>query len=51
MKKVGIGNAEGWHCESNPDGSKTCRRFEADGENKSATGTEITISTNPNQFI
>lgn len=43
------GKKAGWNCNDNEDGSTTCRRFEQDDKNqKTSTGTDITIAVDPN---
>ena len=42
-----FGKKKGWDCHANPDGTTTCRRFEAGKNQKLATGTEITIGADP----
>lgn len=41
---------EGWDCDpANPDGSRTCRRIDADKKTgkRVSTGTDITVSADP----
>jgi len=38
---------KGMDCQENPDGSMTCRRYKIEGQEPLATGTEITIVTDP----
>lgn len=40
--------SRGWNCSQvNADGSRTCRRFVVNKDQRLATGTEITVSTDP----
>jgi len=41
-------NNRGIRCDPNQDGTITCRPYKVEKNEKLATGTEVTISTDPN---
>ncbi|MDP2337938.1 MAG: hypothetical protein Q8N05_16130 [Bacteroidota bacterium] len=46
MDKI-LGSDKGLDCQTNPDGGVSCRVYKKKGQEKMATGTDVTIMASP----